>query len=102
LLLILLAHFLAFIAADSALAGKYFQVEELSPHYFCIQPLISGPLTTSLTGGSGSQELVTRQDQTRTMIYARVPPGATLLIRVGPHRLRLWITTPPNFEFREE
>ena len=48
--------------------GKYFQVERLSPEYFKITPRVQGPVSSQLVGGGGSQELITRQENGRTVI----------------------------------
>lgn len=95
LLIPLLANFPAFAAGN-------FLVEMVSPQHFRIQPLVSGPVSASLVGNGGSQQLITRQEKGRTVVYARVPPGATLVLRVGPHRLRLWMTTPRDYKVQED
>lgn len=77
-------------------------MEMVSPQHFRIQSQVSGPVSTSLAGGGGSQQLITRQENGRTVIYAVVPPGATLILRVGNHRLRLWMTTPQDYYYRED
>jgi hypothetical protein len=81
--------------------GKYFQVEKLAPQYFKITPRVQGPVSSQLVGGGGSQELITRQENGRTVIYARIPAGAALTLRVGDFYLRLWMKTSGAFEVQE-
>jgi hypothetical protein len=95
LLISLLANFPAFAEGN-------FLVEMVSPQHFRIQPQVSGPVSTSLTGGGGSQQLTTRQENGRTVIYAEVPLSAILILRVGNYCLRLWMTTPQDYYYRED
>ena len=89
------------LAADNY-QGKYFRVEMLSPHYFRISPLTRGPMSSILVGGGTSRQLVNRWENGQTVIYARVPPGATLTIRVRDCYLRLWMESSSSFQVKEE
>jgi hypothetical protein len=82
--------------------GKYFQVEMRSPQSFKITPRVKGSVSAHLLGGSGSQQLITRQENGQTVIFVRVPPGATLTIKVGEYYLRLWMNNASSFEVQEE
>ena len=95
LLIFLQGHYAAFAEGN-------FLVEMVSPRYFRIIPLVSGPISTSLTGGGNSQQLTTCQEDGHTIIYAQVPPSAVLTLRVGNHCLRLWMTSPQDFFYRED
>ncbi len=66
-----------------------FQVVMVSPQRFHIQPLISGPVSSSLVGSGGNQTLITRQENGRTVIDAEVPVGATLRLQVGSRSMNL-------------
>jgi len=88
--------------ADDRVKGKYFQMEMLSPRYFRIKPGVQGPVSSHLAGGKGSRQLITRQEKGRTVIYVRLPLGATLTVRVGEYSLRLWMKDENFFEFKEE
>jgi hypothetical protein len=81
--------------------GKYFQVEVLSPQYFKIKPRVPGPVSAHLLGGKSSQQLITRQENGQTVIYARIPMNATLTVRVGEYYLRLWMKNSSFFEIQE-
>ncbi len=92
--------FLSGLAAEGD-QGKYFRVEMLSPHYFRIRPLIRGPVSSILVGGGTSRQLINRWENGQTVIYARVPPGATLTIRVRDCYLWLWMQNSGSFQFQE-
>jgi hypothetical protein len=85
-----------------AFAEGNFLVKMVSPQHFRIQPQVLGPVSTSLTGGGGSQQLTTCQENGRTVIYAQVPPGAILILRAGKHCLHLWMTSPQDYYYRED
>ena len=74
----------------------------LSPQYFKITPRVQGPVSAHLLGGTGSQQLINRQENGRTVIFVQVPLGATLTIRVGEYFLRLWMKNASSFEVQEE
>jgi hypothetical protein len=100
--ILLISLLISFSLPAAQAAGKYFLVEQLTGLKFRIVPQIPGPVSTSLTGGSPRLQLITRQEQGRTVILARLSPGSTLLVRVGPHRLRLWVSNPPNSNYHED
>ena len=92
------------ITIESALPAtpeRHFQVEMLAPGYFRIKPNNPGPISTVLVGGSQSQ-VITRQKNGRTSIYADVQPGALLKLKVGSHLLHLWMIDSNNYETRED
>lgn len=82
--------------------GKYFQVKMLSPQYFRIKPQVQGPVASFLKGGKDSRQLINRQEDGQTVIYARVPPGATLTIQVQDCYLKLWMKNSTSFQIQEE
>ena len=55
--------------------GKYFQIEMLSSQYFKITPRVKGSVSAHLLGGTGSQQLITRQENGHTVISVRRAPG---------------------------
>jgi len=81
---------------------KYFQVEMLSPQSFKITPRVQGPVSAHLLGGTGSQQLINRQENGQTVIFVHVPQGAKLTIKVGGYCLRLWMKNDNSFEVQEE
>jgi hypothetical protein len=91
-----------FSALSDAVAGKYFLVEMLTPQHFRIQTQIPGPVSTSLVGGDGMQSILTRQENSRTVIYASLPLRARLQVKVGEHRLLIWMIDPQHYEMRQE
>jgi hypothetical protein len=88
--------------ADDRVVGKCFQVEMISPQYFRVKPKVQGPASSQLSGGKGSRQLITRQENGQTVIYVRIPLGATLTVRVGEYSLRLWMKEENSFEIKEE
>ena len=88
--------------ANGSTQGKYFQVEMLSPQNFKITPRVRGPVSARLLGGTGSQKLITRQENGRTVISAHVPQGSKLAIKVGRYHLYLWMKSATSFEVHED
>lgn len=75
-----------------------FQVEMVSPQRFRIQPLISGPVSSSIVGGGGNQTLITRQENGHTIIDAEVPVGAVLHLKVGSKSLKLRMVDSEHYQ----
>lgn len=79
-----------------------FQVVMVSPQRFRIQPLIIGPVSSSIVGTGGNQTLITRQENGRTVIDAMVPVGATLRLQVGSRSLQLKMVDAEHYQCRED
>lgn len=78
-----------------------FLVQMVSPQRFRIQPLISGPVSSSIVGGRGSQTLITRQENDHTVIDAMVPVGATLRLKVGSRSMELQMVDSQHYQWWE-
>jgi hypothetical protein len=79
-----------------------FQVVMVSPQRFRIQPLISGPVSSSIIGGGGNQTLITRQENGHTIIDAEVPLGATLRLQVGSRSMKLQMVDSQHYQCWED
>jgi hypothetical protein len=90
------------LLSASASGARFFQIEMTKPGHFRIQPLVPGPVSSSLVGGGPNQQLITLQEQGHTIVYAVIPAGAKLVLQVGSHRLRLSMVDANHYEVREE
>ena len=99
--IILLSWFILGFAQVSYNNGTNFQIEMLQPGGFRITSLQPGMISSQAIG-SGSNYLLNCFENGKTVIYAWLKPGGTLLVSAENHHLRITVGNDYQYKIEED